>query len=47
MNTKWLMDMSKKGDIGTVQNSGVPKLEATDGWSAWQLSWDEWRTAAN
>ncbi|MDT7804283.1 MAG: hypothetical protein QOI78_7716 [Actinomycetota bacterium] len=46
-NTKWLMDTSKKGDIVTVQNSGGPKLEATDGWSVWQLSWDEWRTAAN
>lgn len=46
-NTKWLMDTSKKGDIVTVQNSGGPKLEPTDGWSVWQLSWDEWRTAAN
>lgn len=46
-NTKWLMDTSKKGDIVTVQNSGGPKLEAADGWSVWQLSWDEWRTAAN
>ncbi|MGW5740651.1 Ig-like domain-containing protein [Amycolatopsis sp. NPDC003861] len=46
-NTKWLMDTSKKGDIVTVQNSGGPKLEPTDGWSFWQLSWDEWRTAAN
>jgi lipoprotein-anchoring transpeptidase ErfK/SrfK len=46
-NTKWLMDTSKKGDLVTVQNSGGPKLEPTDGWSVWQLSWDEWRTAAN
>ncbi|MDS0135352.1 MULTISPECIES: Ig-like domain-containing protein [unclassified Amycolatopsis] len=46
-NTKWLMDTSKKGDIVTVRNSGGPKLEPTDGWSFWQLSWDEWRTAAN
>jgi lipoprotein-anchoring transpeptidase ErfK/SrfK len=46
-NTKWLMDTSKKGDVVTVQNSGGPKLEPTDGWSVWQLSWDEWRTAAN
>ncbi|MFJ9787307.1 Ig-like domain-containing protein [Amycolatopsis sp. NPDC101161] len=46
-NTKWLMDTSKKGDIVTVRNSGGPKLEPTDGWSVWQLSWDEWRTAAN
>jgi lipoprotein-anchoring transpeptidase ErfK/SrfK len=46
-NTKWLMDTSKKGDVVTVRNSGGPKLEGTDGWSVWQLSWDEWRTAAN
>ncbi|MGW5722083.1 L,D-transpeptidase [Amycolatopsis sp. NPDC003865] len=46
-NTKWLMDTSKKGDVVTVQNSGGPKLEPTDGWSVWQLSWDEWRTAGN
>lgn len=45
-NTKWLMDTAKKGDLVTVQNSGGPKLEPTDGWSVWQLSWDEWRTAA-
>lgn len=46
-NTKWLMDTSKKGDVVTVQNSGGPKLEGTDGWSVWQLSWDEWRAAGN
>jgi lipoprotein-anchoring transpeptidase ErfK/SrfK len=46
-NTKWLMDTSKKGDIVTVRNSGGPKLQPTDGWSVWQLSWDEWRAAAN
>jgi lipoprotein-anchoring transpeptidase ErfK/SrfK len=46
-NAKWLMDTSKKGDIVTVQNSGGPKLEPTDGWSVWQLSWDEWRAASN
>ncbi|MGW4527729.1 L,D-transpeptidase [Amycolatopsis sp. NPDC004378] len=46
-NTKWLMDTSKKGDIVTVRNSGGPKLEPTDGWSYWQLSWDEWKTPAN
>jgi hypothetical protein len=41
------MDTSKKGDVVTVQNSGGPKLEPTDGWSVWQLSWDEWRAAGN
>jgi lipoprotein-anchoring transpeptidase ErfK/SrfK len=43
-NAKWLMDTSKEGDIVTVQNSGGPKLEPTDGWSVWQLSWDEWKS---
>jgi lipoprotein-anchoring transpeptidase ErfK/SrfK len=46
-NAKWLMDTSKKGDIVTVQNSGGPQLEATDGWSVWQLSWDDWRTGGD
>lgn len=46
-NAKWLMDTSRKGDVITVQNSGGPKLDPADGWSVWQLSWDEWRTAAN
>jgi lipoprotein-anchoring transpeptidase ErfK/SrfK len=44
-NAKWLMDTSKKGDIVTVQNSGGPKLESTDGWSVWQMPWEEWKTA--
>jgi lipoprotein-anchoring transpeptidase ErfK/SrfK len=43
-NAKWLMDTSKKGDIVTVQNSGGPALEATDGWSVWQMPWDQWKT---
>jgi lipoprotein-anchoring transpeptidase ErfK/SrfK len=43
-NAKWLMDTSKQGDIVTVQNSGGPKLETTDGWSVWQMSWDEWKS---
>jgi len=46
-NAKWLMDTSKKGDIVTVVNSGGPKLQATDGWSVWQMSWDEWRAASS
>lgn len=46
-NAKWLMDTSKKGDVVNVVNSGGPKLEATDGWSVWQMSWDEWRTASS
>ncbi len=45
-NAKWLMDTSKKGDIITVQNSGGKNLEPTDGWSVWQMSWDDWKTGA-
>jgi lipoprotein-anchoring transpeptidase ErfK/SrfK len=45
-NAKWLMDTSKKGDIITVRNSGGPNLEATDGWSVWQLSWDDWKSGS-
>ncbi|NKQ57573.1 L,D-transpeptidase [Amycolatopsis sp. K13G38] len=41
-DTKWLMDLSKKGDIVTVVNSGGPELEPTDGWSVWQLDWQSW-----
>ncbi|MFC4083904.1 L,D-transpeptidase [Amycolatopsis samaneae] len=43
-NTKWLMDLSRPGDLITVQNSGGPALEPTDGWSYWQLPWDQWKT---
>jgi lipoprotein-anchoring transpeptidase ErfK/SrfK len=46
-NAQWLMDTSKKGDIVTVQNSGGPKLAATDGWSVWQMSWDEWKSGGD
>ncbi|RZQ59539.1 L,D-transpeptidase [Amycolatopsis suaedae] len=42
-NAKWMMDNSKKGDIITVQNGGSQTLEASDGWSVWQMSWDEWK----
>lgn len=43
-NAKWLMDLSKKGDLFTVANSGGQPLEATDGWSVWQLTWADWTT---
>jgi hypothetical protein len=46
-NAKWLMDTSKKGDLVTVANSGGPALESTDGWSDWQMSWDEWKTGGD
>ena len=45
-NTQWLMDLSKKGDIVTVVNSGGPRLEPTDGWSVWQLDWQSWTSRA-
>ncbi|HVW41335.1 MAG TPA: Ig-like domain-containing protein [Amycolatopsis sp.] len=45
-NTKWLMDLSKKGDLVTVVNSGGSALEATDGWSVWQLDWQAWTSRA-
>ncbi|MGH3520139.1 MAG: L,D-transpeptidase [Haloechinothrix sp.] len=40
----WLMKHSRPGDLIKVVNSGGPKLEPTDGWSVWQLSWREWQT---
>lgn len=40
----WLMKLSKPGDIVEVRRSGGPELDATDGWSFWQLSWQEWKT---
>ncbi|WP_430732395.1 Ig-like domain-containing protein [Amycolatopsis ruanii] len=43
-NAKWLMDLSKKGDLFTVTNSGGQPLEPTDGWSVWQLPWTAWTT---
>ncbi|WP_027934364.1 L,D-transpeptidase [Amycolatopsis thermoflava] len=43
-NAKWLMDLSKKGDLFTVANSGGQPLEPTDGWSVWQLPWTAWTT---
>ncbi|PXY25174.1 hypothetical protein BAY59_24440 [Prauserella coralliicola] len=41
-NAAWLMETSKPGDVVTVQNAGEQVLEPTDGWSVWQLSWEQW-----
>ncbi|MBB3666003.1 lipoprotein-anchoring transpeptidase ErfK/SrfK [Prauserella sediminis] len=41
-NAAWLMKNSKPGDLITVRNAGGQTLEPTDGWSVWQMSWDEW-----
>jgi lipoprotein-anchoring transpeptidase ErfK/SrfK len=46
-NAKWLMDTSKPGDIVMVKNSGGPALQPSDGWSVWQLSWDDWKAPGN
>ncbi|SDX60188.1 Lipoprotein-anchoring transpeptidase ErfK/SrfK [Amycolatopsis xylanica] len=43
-NAKWLMDLTKRGDIVTVTGSGGKPLEPTDGWSVWQLPWDQWKS---
>lgn len=39
----WLMEQTKPGDIFKVRKSGGPRLEATDGWSVWQLTWGQWQ----
>nr|WP_307831967.1 Ig-like domain-containing protein [Prauserella cavernicola] len=41
-NAAWLMENSQPGDVITVQNAGEQTLEPTDGWSVWQLSWEDW-----
>lgn len=43
-NAAWLMDKSNRGDLFTVRNSGGAELEPTDGWSVWQMSWEEWQS---
>ncbi|WP_232376664.1 L,D-transpeptidase [Amycolatopsis aidingensis] len=43
-NAAWLMEKSRRGDIVEVRNSGGQELEPTDGWSVWQMPWDEWKT---
>ncbi|WP_007024764.1 L,D-transpeptidase [Saccharomonospora iraqiensis] len=46
-DAKWLMDTSKRGDLVTVVNGGDQTLEPTDGWSVWQMSWNEWTSDAS
>src|SRR5699024_5164874 len=41
---RWLMNQTKPGDLFKVVNSGGPALQPTDGWSVWQMSWDEWKS---
>ncbi|MBB4904437.1 L,D-transpeptidase [Actinophytocola algeriensis] len=41
-NARWLQEISQKGDVITVQNSGGPVLESWDGLGDWQIPWDQW-----
>ncbi|MGB3442244.1 MAG: Ig-like domain-containing protein [Actinophytocola sp.] len=41
-NARWLQDISQKGDVITVQNSGGPVLEVWDGLGDWQIPWAQW-----
>lgn len=43
-NARWLQDISQKGDVIIVQNSGGPVLEPWDGLGDWQIPWPEWST---
>lgn len=38
----WLMANTKPGDLVKVVGSGGQALRPTDGWSFWQMPWDEW-----
>ncbi len=40
-DAKWMMDQSKVGDVVTFVN-GSRKLEQDNGWTAWNMSFEEW-----
>lgn len=40
----WMMNNSRPGDLIEVVNAGDQELAATDGWSVWQMSWEEWKS---
>ncbi len=42
-NAAWLQQISQKGDLIIVQNSGGPVLEPADGLSDWQVPWETWK----
>jgi lipoprotein-anchoring transpeptidase ErfK/SrfK len=46
-NARWLQEISQKGDVIVVQNSGGPVLEPWDGLGDWQIPWDQWSTGGN
>ncbi|OLF16715.1 hypothetical protein BU204_14655 [Actinophytocola xanthii] len=42
-NAAWLQEISQKGDIIVVRNTGGPTLEPWDGLGDWQIPWTEWQ----
>ncbi|WP_167167828.1 L,D-transpeptidase [Saccharomonospora amisosensis] len=45
-NAAWLMSRSKRGDLVRVKRAGGQILEPTDGWSVWQLPWEQWQAGS-
>lgn len=45
-NAAWLMSRSNRGDLVRVKRAGGQTLEPTDGWSVWQLSWEQWQAGS-
>ena len=43
-NARWLQELSRKGDVVSVQNSGGDPLPHWDGLGDWQIPWEEWQT---
>lgn len=41
-NAKWFFDLTKKGDVVVVTNSGGPQLQPYDGFGDWQIPWSQW-----
>ncbi|GAB3466642.1 L,D-transpeptidase [Actinophytocola sediminis] len=42
-NAAWLQEISQKGDIIVVKNSGGPRLDHWDGLGDWQIPWPQWQ----
>jgi lipoprotein-anchoring transpeptidase ErfK/SrfK len=42
-NAAWLQQISQKGDVIVVRNSGGPRLEPWDGLGDWQIPWPQWQ----
>ncbi|MFT4188466.1 MAG: Ig-like domain-containing protein [Aeromicrobium sp.] len=40
-NSRWLFEQMKIGDVVEYVNGSRP-LEANNGWTAWNVSWEEW-----